>query len=425
MVKFPNPPTLWDASGRPVDLINRYYGDSAFLICSGPSLNTLDLSLLEKPGIIKMGVNNSPSIVRPDFWTHVDSPDRFLKSIWFDPKITKFVPSTHKEKPLWDNTTKKPLESKPKNCSNTFFYKMKSGFNPEAWVTEEVFNWGNADKQEFVFEGVTHRGGRSCMLPAMKLLIIMGFRKIYLVGADFNMDISQPYAFSQEKSKGGCKGNNNTYKTLNAYFRSLKPYLKQLGVSVYNTNSESGLTVFDHKPYTEAIAEATSKMGDLSKETTEDHYLNYSEKKKKYGKSKPVSNEKNVNKKPFKTKEDIKPPRNFEGYWNGERIVTEEELKTTSLALTATELLEYEEQLTEINPIFASVCKAARRKKEIFEEQKNVTKGVNLNAMLKPLLDYFVQEFVKKPRRYKSLAIIQPERTIEVNNETRLIGDFL
>ena len=88
-----------------LNLIGQYKGASAFLILNGPSLvsGEYDLSLLNSPGVMTYGVNNGPATFRPNFWSCVDDPTRFLKSIWMDPRITKFVPHAHAEKPIFDN----------------------------------------------------------------------------------------------------------------------------------------------------------------------------------------------------------------------------------------------------------------------------------------------------------------------------------
>ncbi|MFN5959805.1 MAG: hypothetical protein ACK462_17910, partial [Planctomyces sp.] len=58
------PPTF-----ESVSLSGFYRGRSAFLILSGPSLTQLDLSALNKRGIVTMAVNNAWAVHRPTLWT--------------------------------------------------------------------------------------------------------------------------------------------------------------------------------------------------------------------------------------------------------------------------------------------------------------------------------------------------------------------
>ena len=91
-------PLFFSREGAEIDVVGSYRGASAFLICNGPSFVKHDLSKLQLPGIMTFGINNGPKTFRPNFWTCVDDPVRFLKSIWLDPKIMKFVPQAHFEK---------------------------------------------------------------------------------------------------------------------------------------------------------------------------------------------------------------------------------------------------------------------------------------------------------------------------------------
>jgi hypothetical protein len=83
-------PFFFTREGSAIDLVGQYKGRSAFLICNGPSFVKLNRNLLSEPGVMTFGINNGPKTFRPNFWTCVDDPVRFLKSIWLDPKITKF-----------------------------------------------------------------------------------------------------------------------------------------------------------------------------------------------------------------------------------------------------------------------------------------------------------------------------------------------
>ena len=91
---------LYTADFDSISMANFYRGRSAFLMLSGPSLNQLDLSLLNQRGIVTMGVNNAWTIHRPTLWTCVDDPGRFIDTGWKDPGITKFVPVCHRVRRL-------------------------------------------------------------------------------------------------------------------------------------------------------------------------------------------------------------------------------------------------------------------------------------------------------------------------------------
>ena len=64
-VEPPQPPLLFNAAGKPLDLAGFYRGRSAFLILGGPSFGKLDTSKLRRAGALTIGVNNSAKAGSP------------------------------------------------------------------------------------------------------------------------------------------------------------------------------------------------------------------------------------------------------------------------------------------------------------------------------------------------------------------------
>ena len=241
-----------------------YRGCSAFLIAGGPSFGDIDKEKLNQAGALTMGINNSVRSFRPDLWVSVDNPTHFMKSIWYDPKITKFVPMCHTEKKIFDNEHWRMTNTKAGDCPNVFYYLRNEKFMAKRFLTEDSFNWGNHTKWG---------GQRSVMLVALRLLFYMGVRKVYLLGVDFNMDKETKYHFDQDRSKGSMNNNNKTYKALIERFKELKPYFDTYNFKVYNCNPNSALKVFPYVDFDSAIKEATSDMpADISNERTSGLY---------------------------------------------------------------------------------------------------------------------------------------------------------
>jgi len=237
-----------------------YKNASIFIICNGPSFAKLDHSLLRQPGIITYGMNNGAKTFRPNFWSCVDSPSRFLMSVWKDPKITKFIPYGMANKPLFNSYTWSMTNDFVKDCPNVIGFKRNEKFNPSTFLTEDTFNWGNHKDDG---------GGRSVMLPVLRICYELGFRKVYLLGCDFNMSENNTYHFDEQRDKGAVKGNRKTYGRLeNEYFPQLKPFFDAAGFKVYNCNPESGLTCFPCVSFEEAIATTIAPLGDIANERT-------------------------------------------------------------------------------------------------------------------------------------------------------------
>ena len=267
-------PFFFTRESAQVNVIGNYRGSSAFLICNGPSIvnGDYDLSLLKLPGVITMGINNGPKTIRPNFWTCVDDPKRFLLSIWLDPTIQKIVPHAHAEKKLFDSTTWKDSDILVGQCPNVLYYHRNAKFHAERWLYEDTINWGNTGE---------HGGCRSVMLPALRILFLLGFRRVYLMGADFTMSEDYTYHFDEQRATAAVKCNLNTYdKMKNEYFPQLKPYFDAEGFEVYNCNQNSGLKVFPYMPFDQAVSECTTRLGDIFNERTWGMYSKPSERQK-------------------------------------------------------------------------------------------------------------------------------------------------
>lgn len=266
-------PYFWTREGNSAGcLLGHYRGSVGFLLCGGPSFKDVDKTLLKY--CWTMAVNNSPKTHRPDAWVSVDDPTRFLRSIWLDPKIMKFQPYSMPEKQLWDNYQDQPLGLVVGDCPNVYYYKRNSKFHADRWLCEDSLNWGNADK---------FGGGRSVMLVAIKIMYLLGFRTIYLLGCDFDMSEKKTYHFDEKRDKGAVNCNLNTYRRMNEeYFPALRPHFENAGLDVFNCNPKSNLTAFDHVPVEEAVKHAMQYVGDIDSEPSFGLYEKPEDKMKRF-----------------------------------------------------------------------------------------------------------------------------------------------
>lgn len=257
---YQQPPMFFTRENAQLNLIGHYRGASAFLICNGPSFAKLDHSQLRRPGVITYGMNNGAKSFRPAFWTCVDDPKRFMKSVWLDPSIMKIVPHSFSEKKLFDNQQWQDIKTTVGDCPNMVYFHRNEKFMANRFLFEDTMNWGNHKN---------YGGGRTVLLPVLRIMFLLGFRKVYLLGADFTMSADYTYHFDEQRAKGAVKGNNNTYERLmKEYLPQLKPYFEEEGFKIYNCNPDSKLKVFPHISYEDAIAEATAKLGDVDNERT-------------------------------------------------------------------------------------------------------------------------------------------------------------
>lgn len=210
-----------------------------------------------------MGINNvSAKTVRSNFWICGDSPSRFCDSIWKDPSIMKFVPEGGLNSMIVEDIKGVPTHrGLPVSiCPNVVSYPLTTGISVENWLAERSCTWGNAAG----LPGDDGYGGaRSTMLAAIKVLYVLGFRNIYLLGCDFKMELGkQNYAFPQERSPGAVGNNNRTYEILNERFKQLRPKFEAAGLWVYNCSPDSHLEAFERLTYEQALAQAKENFPD-------------------------------------------------------------------------------------------------------------------------------------------------------------------
>lgn len=273
-------PFFFTREGAEVNLTGMYKGRSAFLLASGPSFKNIRSKTLRRPGAWVMTLNNAVASFRGNAAIIVDDPSRFTYSMWLDPKITKFVPVSHWDKPLWDNRlltkpdgTKvqmwQPAPLRVGDCPSVLGYRRNEKFVAARYLYEDTINWG------------CHKdfgGSRSVMLAALRILFLMGFRTVYLLGVDFEMSDEKKYHFDEERTPSAIKGNMSTYEKLMQWFAELQPYFLAENFHVFNCNPQSRLKAFPFMEYGEALRAVDSEVGDVSAERTMGLYSKYEEK---------------------------------------------------------------------------------------------------------------------------------------------------
>lgn len=231
----------------PVDFKDLFVGQTCFLCLNGPSFNEVDKGPLRQPGIVTYCVNNGAHGFRPNLWSCLDPPHRFMRSIWEDPTIMKFIPMENLKRRVLapeDGEDGHPSGPKASSFPNLFGFSRNSSFDANKFLTEGTVNWGNTKRLG---------GGRSVMVASMKVMYILGFRRVFLLGCDFSMSEDNRYWFDEQRSKGAIRNNNRSYGKMNGYFDELRPHFEEAGFVVHNCYEQSGLKSFDYMPLDEAL----------------------------------------------------------------------------------------------------------------------------------------------------------------------------
>lgn len=245
-------------------------GRSAFLVCSGPSANEIELEQLNGRGIWSMAVNNMAAHhrFRPNAFICSDPPGKFSDTIWFDPGIMKFVPTPKLKgrrgglrRKLPDGTFER-LDVSISKCPNVWGFQRWSWLSPddEFFLTDGAC-WGNHNA------GMKKTGQPKTVctpLLAIRLLYYLGARTVYLVGMDFTMSPDYGYAFDQGRTVEACLSNNNQFSIVNGWLCDMQGtgVFKRFGLKLYNCFERSGLRAFPYVPFDEAIIESKGSVQD-------------------------------------------------------------------------------------------------------------------------------------------------------------------
>lgn len=248
---------VFRSDGRPAPLDGILKGRPVFLLLGGPSLGSLDLGRLSARGICSMAVNNAWLMHRTQMFVCSDPPGRFADTGWHDPSITKFLPFSHVRSKLRSFTDGAFRETRfeSNQMPNVWYFHRNDYFDPETFFDESSCSWGTMKNRR---DAIGISSSRSTMLIAIKLLSWLGAGEIFLLGADFKMDLdmsARAYAWGEKKHESGRRSNNAGYASLAKRLTSLVPHAP---LKIWNCNPASGLRCFPHASFDEAIERASS-----------------------------------------------------------------------------------------------------------------------------------------------------------------------
>jgi len=241
---------------RPVDLCGMWYPAAGFLVCGGPSLNKIPYHRLQERGVLSFGVNNVSAYAPVNGWCFSDPQSKFHHGLFLDPKCLTFAPIPKLKKHVrakLPNGDFIPIDSRVRDCPGTFGFDRKTLFYPEEFLTTDWAHWGMGGKQ-----GDDRPFTCLCtMLLGIRLMHYLGFRRVYMIGVDFNMTDLEQYSFGQKK-----KARNGRYQKENEMLKQLKPIFDKKDFKLYNCNPDSNCDVFPHVTFEDALSECKNYVPD-------------------------------------------------------------------------------------------------------------------------------------------------------------------
>lgn len=243
-------------------LFGAFRGATCFLICGGPSLRAMDLAPLQARGIITAAVNNvAATLIRPSLWFSFDEPGHFSETIWCDPAIMKFCREDRLALRVaaFDPASQRFVAGQHlvRDCPNVWGYKVTNGWTPREFLTSRMPTGGVEDHKQDP-EGRAYY--KTVMFPALRILYDLGFRRIYLLGADFHMTEASPYAFDETATASKIEQNNGMFGWINRRLEEAKPYMDLAKFKIWNATPGSALTAFEHVDYNDVVKREVARV---------------------------------------------------------------------------------------------------------------------------------------------------------------------
>jgi len=254
---------LRTGNGYPADnLQDHFRGAACFLLCGGPSLSKIDLGLLNERGIMTAAINNAGAFFPADICFMVDSPIRFHEAMWENPNQMKFTRIDVATDEIRRRTSGGEMVRTGKRSNtmpNTYFYKVSHFFTVENFLDKQFpawqAEWQTPDSPNGK-KGKRHVK-RSTFFIALRMLYWLGFRAVFLLGADFRYKPGDTYAFKGcHKSPGACGTNNTSMGVVREWMNLLQPEFERRGYHIYNCTEGSKLTAFPLISFEEAWSQA-------------------------------------------------------------------------------------------------------------------------------------------------------------------------
>lgn len=230
-------------------LKDKFKGERCFIIGNGPSLNKIDLRLLENEysfGVNSIFLKTKSENFKPTFYVVEDKHVMYdnLKEINDYDVAYKFFATQYKDK--------------IHNKKNTLFFNMNLGFHQIHSPHHEKPRFStDASKEMFC--------GQSVTIINLQLAYYLGFTEIYLIGMDFSYDIPKsaiveengtitsteddPNHFDKTYFGKGKKWHDPKLHNVLKSYEMCKIMYERDGRAIYNSTVGGKLELFDRKDF--------------------------------------------------------------------------------------------------------------------------------------------------------------------------------
>lgn len=223
----------YDGNRRKAIDLDNTFGGPCFLLGGSPQLNDVKDLFANKP-VMKIAMNNTATIIRPDIWIGADIAENYSASVLIDPGPMKFTYITRRKSTVGDKIWQ--------DMPNTYFMSSRKLKSSEFFLRNRDFVW---DKNVFTL--------------AIQLAYRLGFNEAYLVGCSFKIAKNNLYCYERELNEGQIRYNQKTYNRGVDLTKQLLPYAEKFGFKIISCTPDSKINKYiEYCDLSEAIAKASS-----------------------------------------------------------------------------------------------------------------------------------------------------------------------
>lgn len=216
-----------------VDVRGMFLGQTVFVVGGSPTLLRQNYRLLELSGVVSIGINNMPSVVKTTMGVMGDLPPCFDDRYLHNPSILKFAKGVHYMGRLRGGETWRDMPS-------TVFFDQLPG--PVR---------GCQDPDNFVY------ASNNTLEMCLSLILTMGVSRIVLVGCSFDSG----YSYGASLKGDEKASNRRLYDQQVGMLKDLAPLLSGSGVELVDSSLNSRLSdTFRTCSLEDSISEALSEM---------------------------------------------------------------------------------------------------------------------------------------------------------------------
>ena len=211
------------------------FSGPCFLFGGSPYINEVK-NKFDNKLIVKMVMNNTATIIRPDLWVGADIAENYSASILMDPAPMKFTYITRKNCMIGDKRWR--------DMPNTYFMASEKMEPNVFYLRGRNFTWC-----------------KNVFTLAIQVAYRLGFNEVYLVGCSFVTNKNNIYCYERKLNDVQIGYNQRTYDMALRQIKEILPYAKEFDFKIISCTPGSKINdMVEYYDISQALRKATSQI---------------------------------------------------------------------------------------------------------------------------------------------------------------------